>query len=121
MTRTILIRTVDAGLVEVEEPAWCLGEHEQGGYRADITHYGAPVAAEVETGRGAVEFLEARISWAPFAELQPEPQPVAAVDVDGLGSLSPAQLREVAAELALYAGRLYRLSNELDRLRRNGS
>ncbi|MET8449321.1 hypothetical protein [Streptomyces sp. NPDC005209] len=117
MTRTIVIDTVDHGPVTVEEPAWCLGHAgDPVGFRADIVHKGRIVAASVETARGTVEFLPARISWGPFGELLPEPFPV--VDVEEFPPMSPAQVRELAAEVALHAGRLYRLSNELDRLRR---
>lgn len=116
--RTITLQTLDHGLVVVEEPDWCLGHGgEPVGYRADIVHKGRIVAAEYEGDHGPVEFLPARISWGPFGELQPEPFPV--VDVEEFPPMSPSQLRALAAEVALHAGRLYRLSNELDRLRRN--
>lgn len=79
---TVTLETRDHGDVTVPEPDWCLGEHVQSGYRADITHEGRIVAASVETDRGALDFLEARISHAPFAELQPEPYPVVSVVLD---------------------------------------
>lgn len=116
MSRIITLETFDHGLVEVEEPDWCLGHAGQPvGYRADITHNGRPVVAEVETVRGTEWLLEACISWAPFAELAPEPLPV--VDFADLPPMTGAQLREVAAELGMFVGRLYRLSNQVDRLR----
>lgn len=115
--RTVTLQTVDHGELTVPEPAWCLGhEGEPVGYRADICHKGRVVAAEYEADHDTVQFLPARISWGPFGELQPEPYPVA--DVEEFPPMSPEQLRELAAEVALHAGRLYRLSNELDRLRR---
>ncbi|AWT42828.1 MULTISPECIES: DUF6907 domain-containing protein [Streptomyces] len=110
---TVTLQTLDCGQITIPEPSWCLGHGgELVGYRADVTHSGRPVAAEA----GSVEFLVARMSWAPLAERQPEPLPV--VDVEGFPSMDSAQLRELAAEAALHAGRLYRLSNELDRARR---
>ncbi|MFM9790136.1 DUF6907 domain-containing protein [Streptomyces turgidiscabies] len=117
---TVQLLTLDHGCVAVDEPAWCIGHAgEPVGYRADITHRGRVVAAEVETGWAAFELLPARISWAPFGVLQPEPYPVA--DIEDLPPLDPQQLREVAAEVALHAGHLYRLANELDRIRRGQS
>lgn len=113
---TVTLATLDHGLVEVEEPEWCVGHPGQPvGHRADITHNGRPVVAEVETARGTEQLLEARLSWAPFAELAPEPDPV--VDLADLPPMTGAELREVATELSLFAGRLYRLSNQVDQLR----
>ncbi|WP_405580643.1 DUF6907 domain-containing protein [Streptomyces sp. NBC_01092] len=114
---TVTLQTLDHGEITIDEPHWCVGhDGEQIVQRVDVTHVGRTVAAEVETDAGAVEFLPARISWGPFAELRPEPYPLA--DVEDFPAMDPAQLRELAAETALHAGRLYRLSNELDRLRR---
>ncbi|MEV8548226.1 hypothetical protein AB0L04_00020 [Streptomyces glaucescens] len=109
---SIILRTLDRGEVTIGEPEWCLGhEGERVGYLADITHNGPATVLEFD----GVELLSARISWAPFAKLQPEPYPVASVDE--LGSLEPGRLRELAAATALYAGDLYRLANEAERLR----
>ncbi|MEV7001136.1 hypothetical protein AB0N62_26070 [Streptomyces sp. NPDC093982] len=117
---TVTLQTLDCGEITIPEPEWCTGhDGEQIVQRVDVTHVGRTVTAELETVGGTVEFLPARISWGPFAELRPEPYPLA--DVDDFPGMDPAQLRELAAEVALHAGRLYRLSNQLDRLRRNGS
>ncbi|MFI9174871.1 DUF6907 domain-containing protein [Streptomyces lincolnensis] len=110
---TMELDTLDHGRVTVGEPVWCLGhDGELVGHRADIVHSGAPVAAEFED----VGFLKASISWAPYGEAQPEPFPVA--DVEEFPPLGPGQLRELAAEVGLHAGRLYSKANELDRIRR---
>lgn len=111
----VVLRTVDKGEVTVGEPDWCLGhEGEPVGYFADVTHNGPVTALEFD----GVELLAARLSWAPFGELEPEPYPVASVDE--LGSLEPVRLRELAAKTALYAGELYRLANQAERLRGYG-
>jgi hypothetical protein len=113
---TVTVETDDHGTITVDEPTWCVGHGDEPiGYRADVTHKGPSVTAEFE----GVEFLPACISWAPFSELHPEPFPVA--DVDEFPPMSPAQLRELAAEVGLHAGRLYSKANELERLRREGS
>lgn len=113
---TVTLQTLDHGEITIPEPRWCQGhDGEQIVQRVDVTHVGPAVAAEF----AGVEFLPARISWAPFSELQPEPYPV--VDVEEFPAMDPAQLRELAAEVGLHAGRLYSKANELDRLRREGS
>lgn len=114
---TVTLTTLDHGEITIDEPRWCLGhDGEQIVQRVDVTHTGRTVAAEVETDAGTVEFLPACISWAPFAELQPEPYPVA--DVDEFPAMDPDELRKLAAETGLHSGRLYSKANELDRIRR---
>lgn len=114
---TVTLDTLDHGRITIPEPAWCLGHGgEQIVQRVDVTHVGRTVAAELETDGGTIEFLPACISWGPFAELRPEPYPLA--DVDEFPGMDPAQLRELAAEVGLHAGRLYTLANQLDRIRR---
>jgi hypothetical protein len=113
---TVTLQTLDHGEITAVEPRWCEGhDGEQVVHRADIVHKGRVVAAEFN----GVEFLPARISWGPFGELAPEPFPVA--DVEEFPPMSPAQLRELAAEAGLHAGRLYALANELERIRRGMS
>lgn len=114
---TVTLQTLDAGEVTVDEPRWCLGhDGETVGYRADVTHNGEWLAAEVQSAEGPVGFLRARISWSPLAELQPEQLPVA--DVEDFPAMDAEQLRDLAAEVGRHAGRLYSKANELDRLRR---
>ncbi|WP_406127527.1 DUF6907 domain-containing protein [Streptomyces sp. NBC_00989] len=110
---TVTVETDDHGEIVTDEPSWCLGhDGEPIGYRADITHKGPWEAAEF----AGVEFLPAGISWAPFSELHPEPYPVA--DVWEFPPMEPDQLRELAALVGSQAGRLYRLANQVDRIRR---
>lgn len=109
----VTLLTVDRGEVTVPEPEWCVGhEGDPVSHFADITHTGRPVAL----GFNGHQLLAARLSWGPFSELQPEPHPL--VDVDDLPhGLDPQETRELAARAGLYAGELYRLANEADRLR----
>jgi hypothetical protein len=110
---TVTLQTVDRGEVTVSEPAWCVGhEGDPVSHFADITHTGRTVAFRFDGD----QLMAARLSWGPFSELQPQPHPV--VDVDDLpGGLDPQETRELAARVGLYAGELYRLANEADRLR----
>ncbi|MGW3408093.1 DUF6907 domain-containing protein [Streptomyces sp. NPDC000888] len=116
---TVTVDTDDRGEITIPEPAWCLGHDDEPiGYRADVTHKGRRIVAEFESDRGPIPFLPARISWAPFSELHPEPFPVA--DVEDFPAMTPAQLRELAAETARHADRLYRLADDLALLRLGG-
>lgn len=111
---TVTVETQDHGEIVIDEPAWCLGHDDEPiGYRADITHKGPWEAAEF----AGVEFLPAGISWAPFSELHPEPYPVA--DIWEFPPMEPDELRQLAALVGSQAGRLYRLANQVDRLRRD--
>ncbi|MGW3024491.1 DUF6907 domain-containing protein [Streptomyces sp. NPDC001221] len=121
--RTIVIDTLDNGPVTVTCPSWCIADHAGWpmGYRADITHNGPAVAAEVETERGAVELLQAHISWAPFGALAPEPHPLAYLEGLEAASFDADGLRMVAARLAVYAGRLRDVARQLEDMEREGS
>lgn len=110
---TVTLQTLDAGEITIDEPVWCTGhDGEQIVQRVDVTHVGSATAGEF----AGVEFLPARISWGPFAELRPEPYPLA--DVDEFPGMEPDELRQLAAEVGTHAGRLYTKANELDRIRR---
>ncbi|MEV4043119.1 hypothetical protein [Streptomyces sp. NPDC049744] len=112
----VTLQTEDSGEVTVREPAWCIGHDGQTvGRLADVTHRGPAVAADLDVD----ELLPARISWSPFGVTLPEPQPIA--DVADLPPMGPDELRDLAAEVALHAGRLYSLANQLDRIRRGQS
>jgi hypothetical protein len=110
---TVTLQTVDRGEVSVPEPEWCVGhEGDPVSHFTDISHTGRPVPLEFDGN----QLMVARLSWGPFSELRPEPFPV--VDVDELPrGLDPQETRELAARTGLYAGELYRLANEADRLR----
>lgn len=110
---TVTLLTDDRGEVTVSEPEWCVGhEGDSIGHFTDIGHTGRPVVLEFDGS----QLMAARLSWGPFSELQPEPHPL--VDVDDLpAGLDPQETRELAARVGLYAGQLYRLANQADRLR----
>jgi hypothetical protein len=96
---TVTLQTVDRGEVVVPEPEWCVGhEGDPVSHFTDITHTGRPVALRFDGD----QLMAARLSWGPFSERQPESHPL--VRVDDLPG-------------GLYAGELYRLANEADRLR----
>ncbi|MGW8682143.1 DUF6907 domain-containing protein [Streptomyces sp. NPDC055817] len=119
---TVTLETLDHGTITVPEPEWCRGHDDyRPVHRGDITHNGAEVALRVETALGPAEALGVWISQAPYSELQPEPVPVAAVDIDDGLSLDPDGLRALAREVLRHVGRLYRVADELERLREDAS
>lgn len=75
MSRTIVLNTLDHGLVELDEPSWCVGHGLEMGrpvYRHDLTHNSVRVkAGAVTEAHGWVPMMNAQISWAPFVELVP--------------------------------------------------
>jgi hypothetical protein len=115
----VTLQTLDAGEITIDEPRWCLGHHgEQVVHRADITHNGRRVTASAETERGTVDILDARISHAPYAELQPEPHPVISVTVDIEDTFTDEDARQVAHGLNVAGLRLARLVADAARLQR---
>jgi hypothetical protein len=116
--RTVTVDTIDHGRITISEPAWCLGEHPAVRNRAEISHDGRPIVGSVEMDDGTVEFLRAHITHGPFLQERPELRP--SVAVDDFPLMDSAQLRELAAEVALHAGRLYTLAGELDELAEGG-
>ncbi|MCX4908044.1 hypothetical protein [Streptomyces sp. NBC_00878] len=107
--RTATVRTTDHGDVTVTCPAWCLGAHDQDGYRADIAHDGPehPFTYRGETVGSVL------ITQAPYAETTTR---LAHGHVDlviGGTSLDPAGLDELAAALVDYAVAVRRAAREL--------
>lgn len=107
--------TLDAGPVEVAEPAWCVGHHGQHKpYRDDVTHNSARVKASAYTAsRGLVEVMACRISWAPFQEAAPR----VAVDVAIEHDFEAEDIAKVAQALRVAAMRLETVAAEAVRLR----
>jgi uncharacterized protein DUF6907 len=105
--RTITLHTEDHGPVTVTCPAWCIAEHAQDGYRADILHSGPDVALVF---RGH-DIGDASLVESPFAEL---PGGGLGVSVSMLGeTLDPVGLYDFAAVLVEHAAGLRHLAREL--------
>ncbi|MFB7739591.1 hypothetical protein ACFC08_35630 [Streptomyces sp. NPDC056112] len=116
---TVTLQTKDHGEVVLPEPAWCIGhDDDQVGYLADVTHNGRPVRADASTRRyGLAEVMEARITQAPHAVIQPEPQPLLSIRIDVDMKVAPDDGRKLAQALRLASLRLDRALNEVARLR----
>ncbi|GAA3727494.1 DUF6907 domain-containing protein [Streptomyces tremellae] len=112
--RTVTVHTLDHGPVTLTCPTWCTGEHEQGGYRADIEHIGP---ARLCTWRG-YDIAIAELAQAPYGTLS---HIRASVDIGDMSkALEPDELRQLGAELIRYASELHALAAQLTDLRTRG-
>ncbi|MET7731238.1 hypothetical protein ABZT02_07700 [Streptomyces sp. NPDC005402] len=116
--RTVTVTVLVSKSLEIDEPAWCAGDHPGANYVPDITHNGPEVSARFETRHGPVDYLTAWITQAPYGELSPEPQPMVAVEFGGnANSLDPDTVRSFTALTRAHLDILDVLANECDRLR----
>lgn len=110
--RTARIRTLDHGTITVTCPPWCLGVHEDGGYRADILHRGPDTNL---TFHGH-DIADATLVQSPYATPgDPElggPTPGVSVSLIGR-TLDPVTVYGLAAALDGYADRLRDLADQL--------
>jgi uncharacterized protein DUF6907 len=113
--RTVTVRTADQGPVTLTCPVWCIAEHAQDGYRADILHAGPDVALVF---RGH-DIGDASLVESPYAEL---PGGGLGVSVSMLGeTLDAVGLYGFAATLDTYADRLRDLADQLHALLAGGA
>lgn len=115
MNRTIVLATIDAGPVEVDEPSWCVGHAWQRDIgRNDITHRSVPVTATADTySYGAQSVLKAWMSLAPFVELVPR----VVVELDLQGEYEAEEVAHLAGVLRTAAARIEAVAAEAIRLR----
>ncbi|MFE5873018.1 DUF6907 domain-containing protein [Streptomyces roseifaciens] len=111
-THTITVRTLDAGTVDVAEPAWCLGEHPDDGYLADVVHDGVQTPL---TFRG-YEALTAGLTCSPYSEVSERGLQAAVEMGDGWLALDPAGLDSLASALVEHASELRALARQLSAL-----
>lgn len=119
--RTVRVNLLITKSVEIDEPSWCADPHQGAHYRQDVTHNGPEIAAEFDTPLGAIQYMRAWISQAPYGELAPEPLPLVAVEVGGDAvSLDPAGLRAYIATTRAHLDALDQLADECDLIRSRG-
>lgn len=103
MKRTT-INTIDHGAVALVCPAWCVGGHEDGGYRIDITHVGPEHTLDVASLRGPVELLTFVLEQRPFTQAPPGRRTFMNVGVESdLHPQNAASLHQLADSLRLHA------------------
>lgn len=116
--RTVTVNVLVTKALEIDEPAWCAGDHPGHSWMTDITHNGHEVSARFETRHGPVDYLTGWITQAPYGELLPEPLPMVAVEFGGgVNSLDPDTVRSFTALTRAHLDILDRLADECDRLR----
>lgn len=117
--RTVQVSILVTKSLEIDEPDWCTGHRDdRAQFRPDLTHNGPEIAASFETRLGAVDYLRAWISHAPYAELTAELLPVIAVEIDAeVVSLDPAGLRAFTATTRAHLDALDRLADEAEHIR----
>ncbi|MER5507190.1 hypothetical protein ABT052_17895 [Streptomyces sp. NPDC002766] len=115
--RTVTVRTLDAGDVVTAEPHWCIGEHADGEYRADLNHQGEEHPLFVPTSCcGTVQVATASLYQRPFAERSTR-SVVVAVDFAGSHETDAEHLAGLADALVAYAvGPLHQLVERLQML-----
>ncbi|MEU8688811.1 hypothetical protein [Streptomyces sp. NPDC048665] len=115
MSRTIVLATIDAGPVEVDEPAWCVGHAWQRDIgRNDITHRSVRVTAAADTySHGYQPLLRVCMAWAPFVELVPR----VVVELDLQGEYEAEEVSHLAGVLRTAAARMEAVAAEAIRLR----
>ncbi|MFC4466681.1 DUF6907 domain-containing protein [Streptomyces xiangluensis] len=110
--RTVVVSTLDHGDITVRCPAWCIGAHPDGGYRADILHQGPDVSLAFH-GR---HITDAGLVQSPFAGASSPGLGgrTTGVSISILGkTLDPVGLYGLAAAIDGYADRLRDLADEL--------
>ncbi|MFG2130508.1 DUF6907 domain-containing protein [Streptomyces sp. NPDC048751] len=101
-SRTVTVQTDDHGLVTLDEPHWCLGEHPAEGYRADITHEGEEYPLVVPTPcHGEVRIALASLVQRPFSPY--DARILAAVEFDELHEYDSASLAGLLDALVAWA------------------
>jgi hypothetical protein len=113
---TVTVPTGDRGDVVLDEPFWCLGEHEPEGYRADISHEGEEVPLLVQTGcHGEVRLGAASLTQRPFSPT--DARVLAAVEFDELHEYDARELADMLDSLVAWAiGPMHQLVERLQLL-----
>ncbi|XKK63915.1 hypothetical protein HFP71_16850 [Streptomyces sp. ARC32] len=110
--RTIPVSLLVVKGIEVAEPDWCVDPHQIAQFRTDITHSGPETWL---TFRGE-NVTPACLIHAPYSV-----DPIMGVSVDLIGQTLDADgVREFAADLVDYAGRLRDLADQLTLLQERG-
>lgn len=120
--RTVTVSTIDAGDVTLDEPFWCTGFHQPGGYKADIVHYGQEIALAVDTRcHGEIRVLSAALYQGPFSEYETQDVAVAVefgdFDSSEAHTLDSSELAALADSMVAFAlGPMHQLIERLQLL-----
>lgn len=117
MNRIIPIETIDHGLLWVPCPSWCVGGHEAGQYRIDITHSGPEHTLDIASLSGPARLLTFGLEQRPFTRTAPGRQTFIDVGIEGdWYPQNAAGLRQLAESLRLHAASIEAHADVLDEL-----
>jgi hypothetical protein len=108
--RTVNVNILVTKPLEIDEPAWCTGEHDRAQFKPDVLHCGPDVSLVF---RGH-DIADASLVQAPFAE-HTSREPGVSVSLIGQ-TIDAAGLHELADSLDDYADQLRLLASELERV-----
>jgi hypothetical protein len=103
------VRTIDHGPVTLPEPAWCLGDHEAGGYRTDLSHTGEEHRFDFDDE----VLLIASFTQDPFATRGPRTAGLYVEQTGFARTLDPDEVDQFAASLVEHAAALRALARQL--------
>ncbi|MFE7856051.1 DUF6907 domain-containing protein [Streptomyces sp. NPDC057403] len=115
--RMVDVTVIETRIVPVPEPDWCVDPHDVAHHFTDLTHFGRQTTVSVDTPVGAVDFLSARISHAPYLEAQSEPYPVVGVALDLQADFQAEDVAGLTRELRAAADLLDEIAEQALRLR----
>lgn len=120
--KRITVNTLDHGPVDLHCPSWCLGGHEDGEHRVDITHVGAEHTLDVATLRGPAQLLTFCLEQRPYTRTVPGRHTFINVGIEGdLHPQNPAGLRHLADSLRLHAASIDAHADHLAELQRRAT
>jgi hypothetical protein len=111
------VTIIETRIVAVPEPDWCVDPHDGAHHFTDLAHNGRETTASVDTPVGAVDFLTARISHAPYLESQSEPYPVVGVALDLQADFQAEDVASLTRALRAAADLLDEIATQALRLR----
>jgi hypothetical protein len=111
------VTIIETRTVPIPEPDWCIDPHDGTQHFTDLTHNGPETTASVNTALGSITFFRAKLSHAPYLEIQPDPYPQVAVDLDLQSVFEADELPNLARALRAAADLLDQLGTEALRLR----
>lgn len=111
------VTVIETRTVPIPEPDWCVDPHDGAQYFSDLTHNGAETTVSVDTALGSIPFFRAKISHAPYLEIQPEPHPQVFVDLDMQSAFEADEIPNLARQLRAAADLLDQLGAKALQLR----
>ncbi|MBN0043101.1 hypothetical protein JS756_03020 [Streptomyces actuosus] len=110
MPRTATVSVLVAKALEIDEPDWCAGHHDdRAQYKVDITHYGP----EHNVAAHDYGLFKAMLAQSPYAERASRDVALYIEQQDITGSYTPDEAEQLADALVACADQLRALGREL--------